>query len=165
MFFSFDFQKFIFFEFCIYISHFRLFTDPIFMKIFVFSYYLFVLPSTPDLILNLLLLARGLLNCADYYSLSSGYLDHLVALLLLHYHLSSLFLSLVTPSLGLSSSHSPFLTTLLSHPRLWTHFTPFHDFTWLPNLLSHFWRLILFIRIRFLIFKIPSFKVSYIVIQ
>ena len=140
MFFSFDFQKFIFLEFGINISNFCLLFDLIFLKAFIFSDYLLVLPSTPYFILNFFLLTRSLFNCAYDNPFPSCDFDHLISLLLLNYHFSSLFLSLMTSSFCLSSSHSPFFTAIFSQSWLRrTYITSFHYFAWFSDLLSDFW--------------------------
>ena len=146
MLFSLYFQELFLLELSIDISYLTFLLYLFFMKSFVLFYYLFVLPSSPYLILNLLLLTRSLLYCTHYYPLSSIYLDHLVSFLLLNYHLSPPLLSLMPPSLSFSCSESSLLSHLLSMSRLRTQLWLFSYFTCLFQFFSSF-RSKLFIRL------------------
>lgn len=92
---SVSFKQLIFFEFGVDVSSFILLFDFFCLNCFVFNDYMFILPSSPDLILNFFLLLWCLLNCGDYASLSSRYFNQLVFLHLLDYHFSSSLLSLM----------------------------------------------------------------------
>lgn len=69
------FEKLVSFEFGINSPHLLLLIDFLVVKIFVFENDVFVLPSPPDLILNLLFLFRSLFDSVDNNSFSSVDLD------------------------------------------------------------------------------------------
>lgn len=135
------------------------------MKIFVLYDDLFVLPSSPDLVLYLFLLSWCLLYCAYYYSLSAVYLHHLVLLLLLHNHLSPPFLSLMSSSFSLCSPQSSFFSHLLSVPGLRTLLCLFHHFARLSDFFSSFRNdLLLLIRLS-LFFQVLFLKLVDVIID
>ena len=165
MFLSLDFQQFFLFKFSIDISYFIFLLDFVFMKGFVLCYYLLVFPSSPYFILDLFLLTWGLLYCAYYYSLSSGYLYHLISLLLLYYHFSSSLLSLMSSSLSLGCPYPPLLSYFL--PRLRTYFGFLHIFSWLLHLFRTWrtWLFFIIIKVRFSVLEMFIFEISYILVQ
>mgnify|MGYP006912582313 CR=1 FL=1 len=112
---SINFEEFITFEFCINRSNLLLFSNFFRIKFFVLLNNALVLPCTPYLVLNFLLLLWGLLNCVNYYPFSSIYFNELISFLLLYYHLSSTFLSLMFLFFCLISSNSLFLSSFFSY--------------------------------------------------
>lgn len=60
-------------------------------KLAVLDYHLLVLPGSPDLVLDLLLLFRCLLDAEQYLLLSLLDFDEILVLILIHDHLSPAF--------------------------------------------------------------------------
>ena len=135
------------------------------MKIFVLYYYLFVLPSSPNLIFYLFLLSWCLLYCAYYYSLSTSYLYHLILFLLFNYHLSSSFLSLMSSPLSFCSSQSSLFSHLFPMSWLRTHLSFVHSFGSFSNFFSLFLDRFLLIRISWWFLDIFPLKLINIVVQ
>ena len=131
---------------------------------FVFLDYLFVLPGSPDLVVYLFLLTWGLLYCAYYYSLTPGYLDHLVSFLLLYNHFSPSFLSLMASSLYLCCTQSSFFTKLFFESGLRTYLGFISYFSCLFDFFSACRRSLL-IRIDLTFLKIFPLELSNIVFK
>jgi len=106
MFLSFDLQQFIFFEFTVDIPHFDFFLNPFSLELLVFCYDTFVLPGSPNFVLDFLFLSRSLFNCAYDDAFSPSDLNHLISLLLLHYHFSASFFTLMPSLFSLSSRNT-----------------------------------------------------------
>ena len=149
------FKKLVSLKFSVYCPHFWFLVDLLCIKSFVFYDNVLVLPSSPYLILNLLLLFWCLFYCIYDDSFSAIDLDKLISLLLLHYHLSSSFFSLMFFLFSLSSSKAFFVSALFFHPQRWFSFLK--KFT---NLL----RLALLIRIIMLFCQIFLLELSNIII-
>jgi hypothetical protein len=90
-----EFEELIFFESIVNCTSFLFLLLFFNYNFFVLSNNIFILPSSPYFVLNLFLLFRCLLNCSYYTSLSSTNFNHLVSFILLDYHFTSSFLSLV----------------------------------------------------------------------
>ena len=165
MFLSLDLQQLFLFKFSIDISNFIFLFDFVFMKGFILCDYLFVFPGSPYFVLDLFLLTRGLLNCAYYYPLSSGYLYHLISFLLLNYHFSSPLLSLVSSSLSFGCPYPPLFSYFL--PRLRTYLCFLHIFCWLLHFFRTWgtWLFFIIIKIWFSVLEMFVFEISYVLVQ
>lgn len=152
--FSVSLEQFFPFEAGIDLSGLLLLSDLLSLKGLVLDDDGFVLPSSPDLVLDLFLLLRGLLDSGQDTSLSSGDFDELIFFGLFYDHLSPSLLALMLLLLTLSAC-KPALFPSLRRSRI-------DDLTLLFDCRHSSWWLTLYLRVRIRLStaKVPPLKIS-----